>query len=422
MIARDEEKSERSHPVVAENRKLPSLATVEPQEIEWLWHPWFPLGKLSLLAGDAGLGKSVLTLNIAARVSTGRPFQGNTEQCEPGDVMIASCEDDVADTIVPRLIAAGADRSRVFPFENLNDKPFVLNEDGIEDLAVEAERMDDLRLIVIDPAPAFLVGEGNSNTDVRRALRPLKVLAENLRVSVIMVSHLNKQYGGNLSALYRVIGSGAWAAAVRSCILVAADPKDPDRTLFLPVKCNLTKTPTGRAYKVMESRGQPSIVWDGTVEITANEALAPPPTRRSEAEVLILELLADGPLDSKILEQAILDAGISERTYQRARRKVGVVSEQIRGSNGKTIGRWLSRLPGKAAREKVGIVDSVGIVGSVDQIKGAKGAKAAKAARAARVSQTKNGPAKPRKATRKTAGKASRKKSPKSPVGSGVTP
>jgi len=201
---------------------------VKPEPIRWLWPGRVPLGKLTLIVGDPGLGKSFLTLDLAARVSAGEPWpDAPGAENTPGAVVLLSAEDDLADTIRPRLDAAGADVERVAALSISS-----LQRD-LPDLEKAMHDAPGVRLVVIDPITAYLAGtDSHKNADVRSLLAPLAELAARHRVAVVAVSHLNKHVGG--SALYRAQGSLAFTAAARAVWLVAKDKADVGRVAWEP--------------------------------------------------------------------------------------------------------------------------------------------------------------------------------------------
>lgn len=312
------------------------LADVTPEPISWLWPDRIALGKLTLLAGDPGLGKSFLSLDVAARVSTGagwpdRPGEG----FEPGGVVLLSAEDDLADTIRPRLDAAGADCARIVALTAVGAasdpergavRPFDLGRD-LPALEAAIRKVDDCRLVVIDPITAYL-GRTDShvNAEVRGLLGPLADLAARHRVAVVAVTHLNKS--GNGPAIYRAMGSLAFAAAARAVWSVSRDKGDPDRRLFLPVKNNIAPDAGGLGYRIKPGRegGCPVVEWEpDRVDLSADDALSVDRgggdgrTERDDAADWLRELLADGPRPARDVLAHAIAAGFSKRTIDRAK-------------------------------------------------------------------------------------------------------
>ena len=322
------------------------LDTVAPSCVKWLWNQRIALGKLTLIAGDPGLGKSYLTLDLAARVSTGRAMPGdcweNGEPMDryPGSAILLSAEDDPADTVRPRLEAAGADLRRVSMVTGVRtgdaQSSFNLRE-HLKFLRALCEQQDDVRLLVIDPISAYLGDEeGHSNTKVRNLLAPLSRLAQDFGVAVVAVTHLNKGgQGGGGSAIYRAMGSLAFTAAARTVHLVARDPDDVERRLLVPIKNNLGQDRTGFGFTLgLTDAGQTAVQWEQTPTNESADALldrlsrprvdaAASASKLDEAASWLREQLHDGPVPSKALEQAAQRSGYSRRTLVRARGALG---------------------------------------------------------------------------------------------------
>lgn len=331
---------------------IQTVANVTPVPLRWLWPQRFALGKISIIAGDPGLGKSQLTAFLASVVTTGGTWPNGEGWAEQGDVVMLSCEDDLADTIRPRLEAAGADLSRVHvvPAVEGNDgkrRSFNLSDD-IEklDRDVLAKLQGRARLIIIDPITAYMGRKVDNNgaTEVRDALNPVQELAARYGVAIVCVSHPPKS-AGNGKAVNAVIGSQAYVAATRAAWMVTRDPENDDRRLFLQVKNNLGNA-KGLAFTVQTrpvSTGEaPRIVFEqGYVETTADDALRPPvhPTlgisKTDKAKELLKHDLANGPVDVATLAQRAADIGISYRTLKNAADAMQLVTSK----NGMT-GGW----------------------------------------------------------------------------------
>lgn len=312
------------------------LSDVMPEKLEWLWPDRIPLGKLTLLAGDPGLGKSFVTLDMAARVSRGVVWPDDSTKRQPvGSVVIFNCEDGLADTIRPRLDRANADVSKIIAVEGIKvfdvetgeaqQRGFTLAND-LPRLEVVVRDLTDCRLIVIDPISGFLGDtDSHKNADVRALLSPLKGLAEKYHAAVLMVTHLAKGTGGK--SIYRSMGSLAFTAAARAAWHVTKDPDDPIRRLILPAKMNLAPDPTGLAYRIEDG----CVHWEADpVRMTADDVLARELNQhadghgreRDEAEAWLREYLADGEVESKRLKADALEHGISTATLRRARKNV----------------------------------------------------------------------------------------------------
>ncbi len=315
------------------------LSTVQPQRVEWLWPGRIPFGKLTILDGDPSLGKSVLTLDLAARVTRGMsmPFEDREPGVdrEPGGVVLLSAEDGLDDTIRPRLDAAGADCERVLALDKIPDG------DGVRlpvlplDVLSITLAIRRVKLVIIDPLTAFLAGwtDTHKDQDVRRALHPLGQLADDIGVAVVVIRHLNKAAGGN--PLYRGGGSIGIIAAARSGLLVARDPDNHDRRILASTKCNLAKLPASLAFDLSVGEdGALRIGWIGPSAHTAETLLAAPRDEEDrdavqEAAEVLRSILADAPVEAEAVKRDARKAGVSERTLYRAKAILKVTSKRL---------------------------------------------------------------------------------------------
>ena len=324
--------------------RIRPVSSFNREEIAWLWPDRIARRKLTFIVGDPGLGKSLATVDLAARVSTGWPFPDGSH-CEPADVILANAEDDPGDTIRPRIEAAKADLERVQILSEIivagdngtpQTRPFTLAdieavEDALDQIEEEGRRA---AAVVIDPVSAFIAGiDSHKNTEVRAMLRPWSDLASKRNVAVICVSHLNKGAGAN--AIYRVTGSLAFTAAARAVWAVVRDPEDDRRRLFLPVKNNIGPDRGGLAYTVADDEtGVPYVDWeDGAVETDVNAVMAADGdeeerSARTEAVDWLRSVLSDGPMLVRDLQRESKDAGLSWRTVKRAKAQAGILSRK----------------------------------------------------------------------------------------------
>jgi putative DNA primase/helicase len=219
---------------------------VQPEKLIWVWPGRIPEGKLVLVGGPPGLGKSQLTAFVTATISNGGDWPCSEGSTTVGSVIFMSAEDGIEDTIVPRLMAAGANLDRVHIVaaatkpDGKGRKTFSLKTD-VELLEAKAKEIGDVRLIVIDPISAYMGGsDGNGNVETREVLEPLAEMANRLHIAVVAVTHLNKGGGGgSQNALNRFAGSIAFIAAARAVFAVIEDPEQEGRRLLLQVKNNL---------------------------------------------------------------------------------------------------------------------------------------------------------------------------------------
>lgn len=310
--------------------------SIDAVDVEWLWQNRIAIGKLSLLVGEPGLGKTFCALDIAARVSTGTPFADGAVP-PIGDAAILTAEDGAGDTIRPRLDAAGADVSRILHIDGVSTVGDSVGFPSLKDDLAPLEQFlkdhSELRLLIVDPLAAYLGDkiDSHSNTQVRSVLGPLCELAERYRVALLGITHLAKS---EAKAINRVIGSIAFVAAARSCWLVAQDSDDEDKRLFLPVKNNLARC-SGLSYSVVDGR----CVWDSeAVLISADDVGSDDDTPRDEAKQWLIAKLSQGAMPAKwVWTQAKAD-GVAERTLKRAKKDLQIVSDKLGDA-------WVWRLP-----------------------------------------------------------------------------
>jgi hypothetical protein len=344
------------------------LSEVEPEQVEWLWEDRLPRGKLTVLDGDPGLGKSAVTLDVAARVSAGLELPDG-ERCEPAGVVLLSAEDGLADTIRPRLDAAGADTERILalatvPEGRTGERTICIPNDL--HLVERAIGRVGAGLVVVDPLMAFLGEKTDAHKDqhVRRALAPTAALAERTGAAVLIVRHLNKSAGGN--SLYRGGGSIGIIGAARSGLVVAKDPEDPERRILASNKNNLSRAARSVVFGLETApNGAARVAWGGTSELSASDLLKEPADSEqrsalSKAKAFLSKELADGPVAAERAEKDAREAGVSERTLKRAKRALGV------GSKKEGDGSWSWVLPGEETEgDQAPTAGTLGTVGTL---------------------------------------------------------
>ncbi len=330
---------------------------IKPKKVQWLWQERLPRGKCVLVAGEGGLGKSMVLAWIAATVSRGGEWPCDEGQSSLGSTIILSAEDDAADTVVPRLMANNADCSKVHILSAVRsdkgNRSFNLQLDLFE-LEKKITELGDVLLVIIDPITSYLGKvDSHKNAELRSVLEPLGEMASRLDVTVIANTHLSKAATG--SANSRVIGSVAFVNHARAAFIVTADPEDGGRRLFLPSKTNLGRPREGLAYRIadttiMGSEGEliwaPYVKWeDSTVTMSADEAVAAMAgdgegrSAREEAKAFLSEALSEGPVEAKEVKRQAGEIGISIASLRRAQHMLGVNAYREGGIADK--GRWL---------------------------------------------------------------------------------
>lgn len=330
--------------------------------MQWFWKPWIPRRAVTLIDGDPGLGKSTLSLDLAARASRGFKMPPAAGETDPGrapcNVLLLGAEDNLAYTVRPRLDAAGADVSRVHALDGIgsgdDERPAVLPYD----LGVVEKTIAGLgaQLVIIDPFMAFLGSDvdAHRDQDIRRCMHRLKLLAEATGAAVVLIRHLNKMMGG--SSLYRGGGSIGIISAVRSALVVGKNPQDAAQCILAPNKINLVKKPRSLAYAHDPDGEVSRIGWLGETDLTADDILAHPggKPRQSNAEQCaeaIREILAGGPKESDDLNELLAKRGYSGRAVKAGRRLAAVRAERV--GFGKD-GAWMVRLPEKETEAETG--------------------------------------------------------------------
>jgi hypothetical protein len=316
-------------------------ADVNQQPVSWLWPDRIPLGKLTIIVGDPGLGKSLLGDYLAATVSQGAPWPITAAPAPKGSVLLVSTEDDIADTIVPRLHAAGTEMRAVHLCQGMEHGGGRCSLDltrDIEALEQAATDLGDLKLIVIDPITACL-GRANQNTAgaIRAVMTRLAEFAARTGVAVVVISHLNKS--ASRSAMMRATGSLAFVAVARAAFLVTKDPINSDQRLFLPIKSNLSADRQGLSFRVesvsIGTGTAPRLVFGNEpVAIAADEALNETSSIREarsaleEAKDFLLEHLTDEARPASDVQAAAQAIGISSASLRRARKELGITPKK----------------------------------------------------------------------------------------------
>jgi putative DNA primase/helicase len=333
------------------------MADVRPAPVEWLWPNWVAIGKVSVLAGEGGRGKSTILCDVAARTTTGNRWPDGAAAGPVGGVIILASEDDVADTLAPRLQAAGADVSCIYVIRSVRDEQqrrrgFNLQAD-LERLEAEIRKRGNIRLIIVDPVSSYLGPvDSHKNAEVRAVLEPLGEMAARMRVAIICNSHFSKA-GGNANS--RVIGSVAFVNQARAAFIVTPDEQDQTRLLLIPSKMNIAPIRYGLAYRiegcVIDSDGSEivtsRIMYESTpITVSADQALAAlishgeNKSDKSDAIEFLRDQLKGGAMAAKDVKKEAYDAGISSKSLRSARGALGIKPRKAGMEGG-----WVWELP-----------------------------------------------------------------------------
>ena len=295
------------------------MSEVDTQAVEWLWEPYIPFGKVTIVQGNPGEGKTTFALRLAAACTTGGTLPG-MKPLPPFQVIYQTAEDGLGDTVKPRLMEAEADLDRVLVIDEAK-RELTLSDERIE----KAITQNGARLIILDPIQAYMGEKTDMNraNEVRPMFRRLADVAERTGCAVILIGHLNKAAGGQ--SAYRGLGSIDFRAAARSVLLIGRVKREPNVRVIVHDKSSLAPEGKPVAFCLDPETG---FSWIGEYDITADELLSGAggntATKTEQAERLILDLLADGKeLASEDIVKAAAEAGISERTVQNAKRNMG---------------------------------------------------------------------------------------------------
>lgn len=311
---------------------------IVPVGIDWLWFPYIPYGKVTLLQGDPGDGKSTFALNLAALMTRGEAFPFTDEKHEPMNVIYQNTEDDLDDTVIPRFINAGGEVDRIF-FIDENKQP--LTFDSVERIE-SAIRECEAKLIIFDPLVSY-IGEDvsiNQANEVRAKFNRLISIAKQTKCAILIVGHMNKMQG--TKGIYRSVGSIDIVAAARSCLVISPCPEEPDNRIMAVQKNNLAKKGPAIKFEINEGK----VEFLDTMEITADELLNAYPVSdgkrtdsKSElAKKVLVEMLSAGEKTQQEIMARMQSLNISRRTAENAKADIGIKSMKIGSA-------WYWKLP-----------------------------------------------------------------------------
>jgi putative DNA primase/helicase len=338
---------------------------VKPEAVTWLWPGWLAAGKMHVLGGAPGTGKTTISMALAATVTTGGRWPDGSRS-PVGNVVIWSGEDDPADTLVPRLALSGADLSRVYFIADVFDGDGRRSFDparDMEPLRRKLAEIGDVRLLIVDPIVSAVMGDSHKNAEVRRSLQPLVDLAAFMRCALLGITHFSKGTGGR-DPVERLTGSLAFGALARVVMVAAKHQEEGEdgRTvrLFIRAKSNIGPDDGGFEYDLhqAELKAHPgifasSVLWGDAVEGAARELLATADATgddgeggtQADAKRFLSDLLADGSMPVKSIQGDANGAGYSWATIRRAQKALGIEAVKEGGHFGNGKQQWMWKLP-----------------------------------------------------------------------------
>lgn len=307
--------------------RMIKLSEIQAEEVKWLWFPMIPYGKLTIVQGDPGDGKTTLILNIAAKLSRSEGLDENMKPTEPMNIIYQTAEDGLADTVKPRLEMAGADCERIMVIDE-SEKSLSMIDERLEEAIIKTNA----KLLILDPIQAYLGGgmDMNRANEARDMTKKLGALAEKYKCAIVLIGHMNKASGNK--AAYRGMGSIDFFAVARSVLLVGRVEGEPNIRAVVQIKNNLAAFGHPKAFELLEG----GFKWLGDYDITADEVLggiALKANKLEQAKQMLRELAetSNAVQSNEIFDMAD-EKGISKRTLENAKKELGVRAKKINNS------------------------------------------------------------------------------------------
>ena len=304
------------------NLKLINMRDVEVEPICWLWYPFIPYGKVTIIQGDPGEGKTTLVLQIIARLTKGESIIDENKK-QPINVIYQTAEDGLADTIKPRLLAANADCSKVLVIDD-KDTPLTMRDIRLEKAIAETSA----KLVVLDPIQGFLGADVDMHraNEIRPIMKHIAELAGKYKCAVILIGHMNKCSVGK--SAYRGLGSIDFQAAARSVLIVGRIKDEPEIRVVCQTKSSLAPEAKAVAFRLNEETG---FEWIGELDITADDLLSGTVkgTKKQTAMDFLENLLADGQMAQTEITELAQQKGISDKTLRNAKDELKIKSKRV---------------------------------------------------------------------------------------------
>ena len=316
-----------------ENTVCDYYANIKAKPVEWLWYPYIPFGKITVIQGDPGEGKSTVALDLVSRLTRGLPMPDGYPISKPSVAIYQCAEDGMADTIKPRLVQAGADCDKVAYI--IDDDIILTLEDGRIESSI---RETGARLFIVDPLQAFIPSDIDMQnaTKMRSILRRLANTAERTKCAVILIGHMNKD--SSAKNLYRGLGSIDIAAIARSVLMIARDVEQPELRYMYPVKSSLAPEGPTIAFSFRDRGG---IDWRGKYDVTPpvfDSGTTVKTSKRVKARAELVHLLENGAKPAREIFDALAELGVGSRTVEKVKQEMQIVAYR----SGKC---WFWRLP-----------------------------------------------------------------------------
>ena len=304
--------------------KMIKMSDVQTQTIEWLWYPFIPYGKLTIIQGDPGDGKTTLALNIAAKLSNGKGLENEIMTQEPATIIYQTAQDGLADTVKPRLENAEADCSKILVIDE-SSKLLSMTDERLEKALIQTNA----KVLILDPIQAYLGGgiDMNRANEARNITKQLGMLAEKYQCAILLIGHMNKAAGNK--AVYRGMGSIDFFAVARSVLLVGRVKGEPDIRAVVQIKNNIAAFGHSKAFRLSEK----GFEWLGDYEITADEVLGgivPKINKLEQAKQMLRKLSESSNMTQSSEIFSIADEkGISRRTLETAKKELKIKAKKI---------------------------------------------------------------------------------------------
>ena len=302
--------------------KLINMEDIKCENVEWLWYPFVPYGKITIIQGDPGEGKTTLVLQMIAKLTRGETII-NEETKEPINVIYQTAEDGLSDTIKPRLVAANADCSKVLVIDD-KETPLTMLDIRLEKAIAETSA----RLVVLDPIQGFLGADVDMHraNEIRPVMKHIAEIAEKYRCAIILVGHMNKNSNGKSS--YRGLGSIDFQAAARSVLIVGRVKGEPEVRVVCHVKSSLAPEGKSIAFRLDKEEG---FQWIGEYDVSVDDLLAADNRGQKvrEAKEFLKEILKSGSMTQKEISEEAENHGIKNKTLWNAKSDLKVESVKI---------------------------------------------------------------------------------------------